>query len=80
VAGDEQQGRDAANLMGVLILRVWREPHASPGAPGVIRARLTRQSDADDGEIDVVVAGGIDDILAQTRAWLEGFATAPPPL
>ena len=48
-----------------LIIRVWRTEGARE-----LRARLTELNDVESSGRTVAVAGGVDDVLDATRAWL----------
>jgi hypothetical protein len=50
----------------MLVLRVWCE-----GGDGRLRARITDSSDVFSGEQRTLAAGGVDEICAVVREWLE---------
>lgn len=64
---DDDVGGDPT---GVLIVRVWR---ARDRPDHEVRARLTGRSGLSQA-VEVGVAGDIEEILRQARAWLEDFA------
>jgi hypothetical protein len=65
-----------ASRAGVLVIRVWAEGDDPATA---LRARLVGRHDVageDPGQLDdpVGTAASIDEVVAQTRRWLEQFA------
>ena len=55
---------------GVLIIRVWTEgedPHRE------LRARLVGRHDIDGEDAPVAVAASVDEVVAETRRWLEEY-------
>ena len=56
---------------GVLIIRAWTE--GPPEAP-TVRARLSGRLDVEDEATETMAANSIDDVVDQTRAWLDAFA------
>lgn len=56
---------------GVLIIRAWTE--GAPEAP-TVRARLSGRLDVEDQTTEAMAANSIEEVLDQTRAWLDAFA------
>jgi len=61
---------DPDDRSGVLVIRVWTEPHS-----GDVRARVTRKLDVLTDEEVVTVSGSVDEITETVREWLEKFAS-----
>jgi hypothetical protein len=57
-------------VTGMLVLRVWSE-----GDDGNLRARITDSSEVFSAE-QRTVAGGVEEICAEVRAWLERLGDA----
>ncbi len=60
---------------GVLIIRAWREGASDP----MLRARLSGRLDIEDEATETMAASSIDEVLDQTRLWLEAFLKADTP-
>jgi hypothetical protein len=60
-----EEGRSSGPLTGVLVLRVWLEPDATPG----FRARVMARSDGE--RIEVFTS--TDCVIAYVSRWLDDF-------
>jgi len=60
----------ASERTGCIVVRVWVEGDA------VARARITASADLSSEMQTVATASGIDEIVANVRAWLERFLAA----
>jgi hypothetical protein len=73
-AADDDAMVRLGDATGVLIIRVWHEDGADDGAG--LRARLVGSLDIETESSDVAVAANVDDVVAQTRKWLEQFVAS----
>jgi hypothetical protein len=56
---------------GVMIVRAWTEPSATPE----LRVRITETLDIDDCDSTTSAVASIDDVCSEVRRWLEAFVT-----
>lgn len=59
---------------GILIVRLWMEPHATDG----FRARITQTLDSATDEQKSAMAARPEDVYAAVRTWVEAFTDPTP--
>lgn len=55
---------------GILIIRVWLE---GEGDQRRLMGRISSRLDATKEEMQLAVVTGVEDVVAETRRWLEAF-------
>lgn len=56
--------------IGVLIVRLWMEPHHKTG----LRARITKTHDTSSADLSVAAGASAEDICTVVKEWVDGFA------